>query len=351
MSVTSKTVRLGILGFAHGHVGQYCSVWQAHPEHGVHLVAGWDHDAARAAAKCQALGFEPSPTVEALLSRQDVDAVIVTAETSWHAELVERAAAAGKSIILQKPIALTLSEADRIVAAVSGYRVPFTLAWQMRVDRHNLKMKELLAGGRFGRVYMVRRRHCLSTHLWKDFEKTWHVQPQFNRDIFADDAAHPIDFIYWLLGKPATVMAEMGTLRHPAVVNDNAIAVFRYPDGTFAEVSCTFVAAAGENTAEIVCANGVIVGNYGDQPSSSAPRPPGAIQLKWYLQDEGRWTVSDLPDVAGQGERIAALAAPLAEFLRGERPPLATAEEGRTVLQLTLACYDAAAQGRRVDLD
>jgi predicted dehydrogenase len=344
-------IRLGILGFAHGHLGQYCSVWQTHPEHGVQLVAGWDHDAARAAARCKALGIDAAPSVEALLGRRDVDAVVITAETSWHADLVERAAAARKAIILQKPLALTVEEADRMVAAVAQYRTPFTLAWQMRVDPQNIKMKELLASGRFGRVFMVRRRHCLSTQLWKDFDKTWHVQPSLNRDIFADDAAHPIDFVYWLLGKPATVMAEMGTLGNPAVRNDNAIVVFRYADGTFAEVSCTFVAAAGENTTEIVCANGVIIGNYGDQPSSMVPRPPGGIQLKWYLHEEGKWTLSDLPDIAGQGERIAGLAVPLAEFLRGVRPPLATVEEGRAVLKLTLACYEAAGQGRRMDLD
>ena len=83
---------------------------------------------------------------------------------------------------------------------------------------------------------MVRRRHCLPTQQWKDFDKTWHVQPELNRDIFADDAAHPIDFIYWLLGMPVSVVAELGTLLNPAIPNDNAIAVFRYADGRFAEV-------------------------------------------------------------------------------------------------------------------
>ena len=50
--------------------------------------------------------------------------------------------------------------------------MPFTLAWQMRVDPHNLKVKRLLAEGRFGKVYMVRRRHCLNTQQWKDFDKS-----------------------------------------------------------------------------------------------------------------------------------------------------------------------------------
>jgi len=149
---------------------------------------------------------------------------------------------------------------------------------------------------------------------------------------------------------PAGVTAELGTLLNPAIPNDNGIAIFRYADGTFAEVSCTFTAVAGENTAEVICEKGVIIGNYGDLPSTMIPRPAGGIQLKWYLQEEGNWTVSDLPDITGQGRRIAGLAAPLAEFLHGARPPIATAEEGRDVLQLVLACYESAEGGRRITL-
>jgi predicted dehydrogenase len=343
-----SNIRIGILGFAHGHVGMYCARWRAQPELGVTVAAGWDHDSDRAAANCAGFEIDNVPSAQALLGRSDIDAVAIGAETSMHADLVEAAAAAGKAIIVQKPISLTMEQADRIVNAVERTGVPFTMAWQMRVDPHNVKAKSLLESGEFGKVFMVRRRHCLATQHMKDFDKLWHVKPEFNRDIFADDAAHPIDFIYWLLGMPASVFAEMGTLLNPAVPNDNGIAVYRYADGSFAEVSCSFVAVGGENTLEIICENGVIIGNYGDAPSCSIPRLPGSVQLKWYIHGSGGWTVSDLPDINGQGERIAGLSGPLAEFLAGKRPPIATAEEGRDVLKLVLACYDSYEQGKRV---
>ena len=169
-----------------------------------------------------------------------------------------------------------------------------------------------------------------------------------NRDVFADDAAHPIDFLYWLRGMPVSVMAELGTLLNPKIANDNAIAVFRHVDGSFSEAVCSFVTPAGENTLEIACEHGMIVGNYGDGPSNGA-RPAGAPQLKWWLRGEG-WQVSDRPEIKSQGERIAGLAQPLADFLHGRRPPIATAVEGRDVLRLVLACYESAAQGRRIHL-
>jgi len=99
-------------------------------------------------------------------------------------------------------MALTLEQADRIIAAVDQHQVPFTLAWQMRVDPQNREMKRLIQSGALGRVYMVRRRHGLSTHTWPRFENTWHVKPDLNKGMWADDAAHAIDFLLWLLGKP-----------------------------------------------------------------------------------------------------------------------------------------------------
>ncbi|NLL83651.1 MAG: Gfo/Idh/MocA family oxidoreductase [Lentisphaerae bacterium] len=345
---TQNSKKIALLGFAHAHANAYLDVWRQQPQLGVLPVAGWDHDPDRAAAATEKHGLENAASVAEILDRADIDAVLIAAETVRHADLTCAAAAAGKAIILQKPLALTLAEADRIVAAVERHRVPFTLAWQMRVDPHNLKIRELLADGHFGKIYMVRRRHCLSVQKWPGFEKSWHVDPAANRDIFADDAAHPADFLLWLLGMPQSVMAELGTLGNPAIPNDNAIAIFRYANGTFAEISTTFVASAGENVCEVVCEHGTIIANYGDQVSCLNPWPPGAIQLKWFHTADNQWTISDLPDITIQGTRISGLAGPLARFLHGQQPPLATAAEGHQALRMILACYESATTGRRV---
>jgi predicted dehydrogenase len=340
--------KIGILGFAHGHVGMYCSQWKQHPDMGIQTVAGWDHNNERASSTCANMEIDAVSSAEDILRRSDIDAVVIASETSMHADLVELAASFGKTIILQKPMALSMEQADRIVKAVNDTNVPFTMAWQMRVDPHNNKAKQLMESGEFGRTYMVRRRHCLPTQQMADFDKTWHVNPIYNRDIFADDASHAIDFIYWLLGMPVSVSAELGTLLNPVIPNDNGIAIYRYADGTFGEASCTFTSVAGENVVEIICENGSIIGNYGDLTSCNIPWPDGGIQLKWYLQKDGKWTVSDIPEIRSHGDRIAGLAGPLAEFIHGVRPPIASVDEGRDVLRMTLACYDSDSQGKRI---
>lgn len=344
------TIRIGILGFAHGHVGTYCGQWLKMPREQVQLVAGWDHDPARAADAAKKFELAAESSADALLARSDVDAVIIGAETSLHADLVEQSAAAGKAIVLQKPLALTLEEADRIVAAVERAGVSFTLAWQMRVDPQNLKMKELLDGGTLGRVVMVRRRHGLATHTWPDFEKSWHADPKLNRGMWADDASHAIDFLYWLLGKPESVSAEIATLINPRVPDDQGIAIYRYPDGTLAEVGSSFTCIAGENTTEITCERGVIIQNYGDAVSCGIPRPADAPGLKWYTTGARDWVESDIASPPSHGDRIAALAPEILAFLQGRRPAIATAAEGRDVLAMTLASYQSSNEGRRINL-
>ena len=109
-----------------------------------------------------------------------------------------------------------------------------------------------MQSGTLGQVFMVRRRHGLAVHTWKGFAQMWHNDPALNRDIWADDAAHAIDFLHWLLGVPETVTAELATIHDPRVPNDNGVAIFRYPDGgPLAEVVCSFTCPAAENTTEV----------------------------------------------------------------------------------------------------
>lgn len=344
-------IRVGILGFAHGHVSAYCAQWRQQSAYDIAVVSGWDHDAQRLAKAASDYGVRGYSNVDALLSGSDVQAVVIGAETSMHAELVERAAAAGKMIVLQKPMALTMKEADRIVNAVKKYGVPFTMAWQMRVDPQNLKIKELIQSGELGKVFMVRRRHGLGTHLWAGFADTWHANPELNRDIWADDSSHAIDFILWLLGVPESVTAEMMSLYDPRVPTDNGVALFRYPDGPLAEVCCSFTCPAAESTTEVVAEKGSIIQNYGDGPSCNVPRPADACGLKWFMVSTGQWTCSDIPSPSNHGVRISGLSGPLSEFLHGRRSPIATAEEGRISLRMTLACYVSCREGRRVSMD
>lgn len=317
---------------------------------GVKAIAGWDHNEERLANAVKKHGITSYNEVDDLLANPEIRAVIIAAETNFHADLVEKAAAAGKTIVLQKPLALTLEQGERITAAVEKYAVPFSMAWQMRVDAQNIKMKEMIDNEVLGKVISVRRRHGLFTNKWPGFQDTWHNNPLYNRDIWADDSSHPIDWINSLFGSPESVTAEIMSLVNEKVPNDNGIAIFRYKNGPLVEVCCSFTCTAAVSTTEIICENGSIIHNFGDGPSCSIPRPDSEIGLKWYVYDEKKWYYSDIPTPENHGFRIAALAKPIAEFLNSKRESIATAQEALISLRMVLATYVSTAEGRRVSI-
>ncbi len=341
------TLNVAILGWAHGHMGFYAKELGRIP--GVRVTASWDHDLDRGKRSAEPFGCAMSTDLDEVLKDEKIPAVIVGVETSMHAEVCVAAAEAGKAILLQKPMALTLEDCDRIIEAVVRAGVPFSIAWQMRVDPQNLKIKGILDSGVLGKITMFRRKHCLATHLWPDFDKSWHVRRELNRGMWMDDAAHPFDLIHWLFGMPKSVMAEIDTLLNPSIPDDSGVAVFRTADGAIVDLFCSFAANAGENTTEVHGKNGTLIQNYGDGVSAASPRAESAPGLRWILNGETEWTDSGIPSPRSQQTRIEAVAGPAVEFFLGKRPPLGTAQEGRDVTEMLLASYESAATGKRVE--
>jgi predicted dehydrogenase len=342
-------LKLAIAGFAHPHVDMYAG--EIRNMEDACVAWGWDHDAARGKARSEQDGCEFVPDLEDLLAKPDLGGVMIGAETSRHAEVVEAAARAGKPILLQKPMALTRADCDRIVAAVAAAGVPFSMAWQMRVDPQNAWMREAIQSGLVGKVTMVRRRHGLPTQRWAGFEESWHVQPELNRGMWMDDASHPADLLLWLLGKPDSVMAEIDTLLNPRIPDDTGVAVYRFAGGLMGILECSFTCVAAQETTLIVGDKGTIVQDYGDLVSCGPyPIPEGTCGLRYFLAEQGTWTTVDIPTPPNHGHRIRGVARPAVDFFLGHRAPLATAEEGRTNVDMLLAAYESAATGRRIRL-
>ncbi|MBT6144189.1 MAG: Gfo/Idh/MocA family oxidoreductase, partial [Gemmatimonadetes bacterium] len=155
-----KRIRLGVLSHAHGHINTYCGVLQGQED--VDLVASWDDNIDRGQRAAEKYGLQFRDRIEAVLEDEEIDAVMIGSETNRHADLVEAAAAAGKGILLQKPMATTLADCDRIIGAIDAYGVKFSLAYQMRHDPVNARIKQLLDAGLVGQPAIVRRRHCIN---------------------------------------------------------------------------------------------------------------------------------------------------------------------------------------------
>ncbi|MBQ3079642.1 MAG: Gfo/Idh/MocA family oxidoreductase [Clostridia bacterium] len=345
-------IKVGICGFAHGHVFSYAGEWMNDPEkYNVIVTAAWDHDEKRLYESIQKFPGEIKAytSLDEMLD-SDIDAVVVSSETGYHADICVKAANKKKNIVLYKPMALNMKEADRIVNAVKENGVRLSMGWQMRNDPQNIRMREIAQDEELGKVLAFRRRHGLPTHVWDNFENTWHVNPKHNRDIFADDSAHPINMMLWMFGMPKTVMCELSTMLNEKIPNDNGVALFKYENGLIAEISCSFTTSASEITTEMYCEKGSVQQYFGDNPATRLKKPEGMCGLKWFKEGDSDWTDSGIETPASHGLRLRDQAGPLAEFLNGGKE-VCTAEEGRDSLRLVLACYLSNELGQRVDVN
>ena len=350
---------IGILSFAHGHSGVYCQVMAdktSFPD--VELAAAWDDNPERGAAASQRFGIPLRATASDVIGDPQVDAVIVTCETNRHADLIEQAAAAGKHILCQKPLATTLPDCDRIIAAIQKYGVKFSMAYQMRHDPVNQKIKALLDAGAVGKVAVVRRRHSIGVLLDPNFVNgptRWHIDPVANVGMFFDDATHAADWFYWMLGRPRSVMAEIDNVVTNVAPDDNGVAVFRFAHGEMGILLNSSTTLAAVNTTEIYGTEGTIVQDYGDAPSTAAPRPAGVRPLRLIRPGEKTWTEFDLSIPQSHAERLAAIPRPFVDYVLGRTEQTnevrtISAEAGRVAVEMVLGAYQSAKEGRRIQI-
>lgn len=345
--MTSK-IGVGIISFAHGHARSYCQ--RLLTNENARLVACWDDDATRGQKAAADYGMTYSPHLEDLLQNPEIHGVIITCETARHAEMTLAAAAAGKHILCQKPMALTLADCDRMTATAQKAGVKFMMAHQMRHDPSNLKIKELLENGKLGKISLLRRRHCIPVLLDPNFisgPSRWHFDPAKNIGMWFDDAAHATDFIHWMLGRPVSVIAEIENTVTNIAPDDTGVAVYKFASGAMAVLVNSSVTLAGENTTEIYGDRGVLIQNY-DDAVSTALAPPGGIALKLFTRENPAWQDLGQAIPAGHGERIAAVPEGFVECIRHDLEPIVTAHDGRVAVEMLLGAYQSAREGRRI---
>jgi len=343
---------IGVLGWAHGHVSSYAGLIKDFDD--AEIVMGWDHDEARGQRCAESFGGGYSPDPADVLDNPDIKLVLVGAETNRHPEVCVAAANAGKDIILQKPMALSSAGCDAIIEAVERNGVFFSLAFQMRYDPCNRRMKQMCEAGELGKVGIIRRRHCLNLLFNASFvngPSGWHVDPEQNMGMFMDDASHATDWLYWMLGAPVSVMAEIDNILSSVAPDDTGLAMYRFADGSLGYVLNSSVVWAAEGTTEIYGDRGVLVQNHGDGPSSG-PLPPNPIHLKYYDSENKEAGWQDLGEPlppTGHGWRIGnVIGHMLEEYAHGQVQ--VSARDGKISTEMILGAYQSAAEGRRVSL-
>ncbi len=161
----------------------------------------------------------------------DIDVVVVTTPTSYHAEYCVQAAQAGKHIFCEKPMTRTVEQGEEIMAAVAEAGVTMTVGHVVRLFPEYAQATKMIKSGELGKIGMVRMTRINTmprgSHSWfQDFEASGGV--------FLDMSIHDVDWLLWTFGKPERIYMK-GLWEHMPKL-DYALCTLRFPDGTIAHV-------------------------------------------------------------------------------------------------------------------
>jgi predicted dehydrogenase len=329
-------IRVAILSFAHYHANFWTEAFQAMPD--VEVVAVWDDNAARGNEAAGRFKVHFEPDLDRAISA--ADAVAICSETIAHASLIERAAGAGRAILCEKPLAANLAEAARIEKAVRASGVPFMQSFPKRFDPVSHELKRMIVAGELGRVRLVRIRHGHFYGLDADFRERWYVDPALSGGgALLDEGVHAADLLCWLFGLPAGVTANASSTLG-LDVEDQAIAIFDYPDGMLAEITASFTFAAADISIEIYGSEGTALVSGVDLASRDIT-PSGFLKIFKRGQLDRVWNVSPLVPQFKIGQFHHQNAIAFADALRRNVPPPVTLEDGLRSATMIFRAYDA----------
>jgi predicted dehydrogenase len=291
----------------------------------------------------------------AVLARPDVDAVIVTTPSGAHLEPAVTAAAAGKHVVVEKPLEINSARCDRIIAACDANRVKLCTIFPSRFGDANRALKSAVDAGRFGRLTLGettckwwRSQQYYDEGGWKG------TQALDGGGALMNQAIHNVDLLLWLLGPVNRVCGFTATLAHERIeVEDTAVACLQFANGALGVIQATTSVFPGlPKTVAVHGDRGTVVVEQEDilrwELSPETPED-SAIRERFAARVNASGGASNPAAISHQGH-----ARQLADFVAAicnDSSPAVDGREGRRAVALIEAIYRSAATGRAVAMD
>jgi predicted dehydrogenase len=232
-------IRVALLSYWHFHTDKYIRQARELADQ-LEIVVSWDSDPDRGRAAAARYGLDFEQDLDAVLGREDIDAVIVQTPTSEHREVIAAAARAGKHIFSDKVLASTIADAAAIARAVEAAGVVLVVGMPQLYHDYVRRTQELIASGRLGRIVNVRMMNCHGMAIDGTLPEGF-FSPEEAEGGALIDMCHMVYITPRLLGGlPSTAYATFGTFTQDRV-DDSALAVFTFPDGSHASLEAGFV--------------------------------------------------------------------------------------------------------------
>lgn len=284
-----------------------------------------------------------------MISTEKIDLIAIATESGKHAEIAKNCIKKGINLIIEKPISLSLRDADEIISLSKQYKVVVSACHQNRFNKSIKKIREAVEDNRFGRFLYG------TAHIRWNREKDYYSQAPWRGTWSQDGGAlmnqciHNIDLLRWMMGNEIEeVFAYTDNLKHPYIeAEDLGIALVKFKNGAYGVIEGT-TNVFPKNLEETLFL-------FGEKGTIKVGGKSVNIIEEWLFSDkldneaEVKATFHENPPtVYGFGH--TPLYKNVIQSIIENKDPYVTAEDGRRALELVLAIYKSAAEGKPVKL-
>jgi len=284
-----------------------------------------------------------------MLGQEDLDLVAIATESGKHAAIALDCIEKGIHVIVEKPIALSLEDADAIIAAAKRKGVQVSACHQNRFNKSIQKIREAVEAGRFGRLFHgtahIRWNRGPSYYKQAAWRGTW----EQDGGALMNQCIHNIDLLRWMMGDGISeVFAYTDRLNHDYIeAEDLGIALIKFKNGAYGVI---------EGTTNVYPANlEETLYLFGEKGTVKAGGQSVNIIEEWIFADQADNPEAvkaeygeNPPNIYGFGHKP--LYADMIDAIKNKRKPYIDAEAGRRAIELVLAIYKSAAEGKPVKL-
>jgi myo-inositol 2-dehydrogenase/D-chiro-inositol 1-dehydrogenase len=338
----TQATRFALIGY--GAWGRFHarSLDKAHNAELAVIVANGDANAA--AAKQDWPRAEIARDWHAVLGDASIEAVAIATPNHLHADIAVAALEAGKHVLLEKPMATTLADCDRIVAAATRSGRVLTVGHELRLSPQWGRIKSLITEGAIGRPEHVHV--TLFRFPYRQGSGGWRYDQARVGSWILEEPIHFFDAILWYLadiGRPTSLLA-LGT--GDAAMSRSLSVSMRFPGGVTAAINQVLAGFEHHQTVEVVGSTGAIRSLWSGVMDRTF-EPTASLRLKRAGADKDEAVAIER---SGEVFELEAQAAAAVEAFRAGRP-IVPAEEGRTAVALCLAAERSAREGREIAID
>jgi myo-inositol 2-dehydrogenase/D-chiro-inositol 1-dehydrogenase len=326
----ASALRMAAIDYSHGHQYAYTLAMLALPTVDLVAVADADDGQRRRAAELVAQAPHPVDVYEdyhELLAREDVEAVVICSPNADHCRMTLDAARAGKHVLCEKPLALTLDEADEMIRVCAQEGVYLATAYPCRFSPIMWEMKRDVEAGKIGDILAMSSTNHLGA--FNRPSTNWFIDPKRSGGgCIRDHIVHSVDLCRWFSGRePVEVYAEADTLALPTLpVEDTGLLLVTFEDGLVGTIDPSWNRPRtwtrwGDVTMRIVGTQGSI---EGDLTAQVVVRTTDTARWLSYAEDMNYYLIKDF-----------------AESILAGQAPLVTGWDGRAGVATTLAAYES----------